>query len=459
MASSSQTSSSSSSSRSFVMWLAALMVTVAVMGTVATGQGADKDDYQELFNALFQNYSVDIRPVNDYSTATDVYMTLYLLSILEVNEKGQTLKINTILEIEWYDWHLSWYVEDFQNITSLLIRQKQLWLPDLVVSNTVTSQKQLGYDNLQVCNIEFQTAVSDKREIRVYIDRVEPVILSRFSQNGLWELISTAAENINEDDDYSQTKIRFKLQLQRRRSYYVLNIILPILLLSLTSSLTFALPSDAGEKMGLSITVLLAFAVYLTLITEAMPTTSMQVSVVTVYLIVLLSVASANVIFSVFILRLHHRPTSSPVTGCLAAVTPTLRSLLCMTPIPPEDLVEEEESSNENGTSKGRERNAAAANQVVSLQIFEKSPKKRHHPLNAVAPDGGPARAFDPPLTSKSKPKVKAVQGRMVAETLDKAIFVMLTVLSLASTVVCFIVLYVGASKQASELQLHPERP
>ena len=50
--------------------------------------------------------------------------------------------------------------------------------------------------------------------------------------------------------------------------------------LSLTSSLVFALPADAGEKMGLSITVLLAYAVYLTLITDAMPNTSMQVSIV-----------------------------------------------------------------------------------------------------------------------------------------------------------------------------------
>ena len=50
--------------------------------------------------------------------------------------------------------------------------------------------------------------------------------------------------------------------------------------LSLASSLVFALPADAGEKMGLSITVLLAYAVYLTLITDAMPNTSMQVSTV-----------------------------------------------------------------------------------------------------------------------------------------------------------------------------------
>ena len=70
-----------------------------------------------------------------------------------------------------------------------------------------------------------------------------------------------------------------QLQLQRRRSFYILNIILPVLFLSVTSSLTFALPSDSGEKMGLSITVLLAYAVYLTLVTDSMPDTSVQVTI------------------------------------------------------------------------------------------------------------------------------------------------------------------------------------
>ena len=76
-----------------------------------------------------------------------------------------------------------------------------------------------------------------------------------------------------------------QLQLQRRRSFYILNIILPVLFLSVTSSLTFALPSDAGEKMGLSITVLLAYAVYLTLVTDSMPDTSVQVTAVLLWLL------------------------------------------------------------------------------------------------------------------------------------------------------------------------------
>nr|KAG5707827.1 hypothetical protein BaRGS_015987 [Batillaria attramentaria] len=57
------------------------------------------------------------------------------------------------------------------------------------------------------------------------------------------------------------TRVAFKVKLKRLRSYYVLSIITPVIFLSFTATLVFALPADSGEKMGTSITVLLAFAV------------------------------------------------------------------------------------------------------------------------------------------------------------------------------------------------------
>ena len=50
--------------------------------------------------------------------------------------------------------------------------------------------------------------------------------------------------------------------------------------LSFTASLVFALPADAGEKMGTGITVLLAYAVYLTIVSDYLPDTSLEVSLI-----------------------------------------------------------------------------------------------------------------------------------------------------------------------------------
>ena len=69
----------------------------------------------------------------------------------------------------------------------------------------------------------------------------------------------------------------FSFYLARRHTFYLVSFIAPVILLSMTSCLVFVIPADAGEKMGTSITVLLAFAVYLTIVTEYLPDTSLQV--------------------------------------------------------------------------------------------------------------------------------------------------------------------------------------
>ena len=62
--------------------------------------------------------------------------------------------------------------------------------------------------------------------------------------------------------------------IQRRILYYVLNILFPCFWLNILSVLTFCLPVDAGEKMTLSITVLLSYSVFMLLVAESLPPTS-----------------------------------------------------------------------------------------------------------------------------------------------------------------------------------------
>jgi len=56
--------------------------------------------------------------------------------------------------------------------------------------------------------------------------------------------------------------------LQRRPLYLVTNILLPTMLFSFLTCAVFFLPSDAGEKMTLSISLLLSLIVFLLVIGE-----------------------------------------------------------------------------------------------------------------------------------------------------------------------------------------------
>lgn len=62
--------------------------------------------------------------------------------------------------------------------------------------------------------------------------------------------------------------------MRRKPLFYVFNMILPCLLITLVALLGFYIPNDSGEKVSMGITTLLSMTVFLMLVTESMPPTS-----------------------------------------------------------------------------------------------------------------------------------------------------------------------------------------
>ena len=72
------------------------------------------------------------------------------------------------------------------------------------------------------------------------------------------------------------TMVKIELQFTRLRPFYVINLIVPALLLALCMLLAFLLPTECGERLGYSLTILLSYTVLLTIVADMMPTTSKQ---------------------------------------------------------------------------------------------------------------------------------------------------------------------------------------
>ena len=104
----------------------------------------------------------------------------------------------------------------------------------------------------------------------------------------------------------------------------------PAALLSLTLPVVFLVPADTGEKLGLSLSVLLALSVTLTATAQALPSTSDQVCVLQVYLTMLNGVAALAVVAAAFLARLHHRAVDAPVGAKTRMATVAIRRLTCM---------------------------------------------------------------------------------------------------------------------------------
>ena len=68
--------------------------------------------------------------------------------------------------------------------------------------------------------------------------------------------------------------VEFTVIIRRRALFYFINLLGPCVLISLITVLDFFMPADAGEKVTLGITILLALTVFLLLVAETMPPTS-----------------------------------------------------------------------------------------------------------------------------------------------------------------------------------------
>ena len=65
----------------------------------------------------------------------------------------------------------------------------------------------------------------------------------------------------------------------RKPLYYLFNLLLPCLFISMTTILVFYLPAASGEKVSLGVTVLLTLAVFLLMLAESMPPQSETVPI------------------------------------------------------------------------------------------------------------------------------------------------------------------------------------
>ena len=102
------------------------------------------------------------------------------------------------------------------------------------------------------------------------------------------------------------------IYMRRRVLYYLVNIIVPCILLSIISVMTFWLPPDSGEKVTLSITVLLAYSVFMLLIAENIPATSEMVPLIGIYLTITMTLTSMSIVLTILILKLHHATPYAP---------------------------------------------------------------------------------------------------------------------------------------------------
>ncbi|KAL7851320.1 hypothetical protein AOLI_G00216760 [Acnodon oligacanthus] len=94
-----------------------------------------------LHRDLMKEYNKNIRPMENNGDITEVKLKMTLTNLISLNEKEETLTTCVWVEMQWYDYRLSWAnrlgFEAYENITRTRIPSKSIWLPDIILENNV----------------------------------------------------------------------------------------------------------------------------------------------------------------------------------------------------------------------------------------------------------------------------------------------------------------------------------
>ena len=72
--------------------------------------------------------------------------------------------------------------------------------------------------------------------------------------------------------------LNYVFQMNRRKSYYLTAIMIPILLMSVLIVAVFWVPIESGEKIGFCLTILLTYVVFLSIVSEELPPIATDIS-------------------------------------------------------------------------------------------------------------------------------------------------------------------------------------
>ncbi|KAM9312400.1 acetylcholine receptor subunit beta [Gastrophryne carolinensis] len=304
-------------------------------------------DEGALRDKLFEDYSVYVRPTRTPQEKVTVQVGMVLSQLISLNEKDEKLTTKVYMNLAWNDLRLTWDPSEYNGIESMPIPSDSVWKPDIGLMNNYNGEFDVGLQvdvlvtwqgnvtwnppavyesscpieveyfpfDWQNCSMVFRSQTYEADEVTLVHPRdaqgreiTQVVIFSNtFEENGQWEIRHRQSRKNTIPTDPLYEDITFYLVIRRKPLFYIVNIVIPCVLITILAIFVFYLPPDAGEKMTLSIFALLTLTVFLLLLADKVPETSLRVPIIVNYLMFTMILVTFSVILSVVVLNLHHR--------------------------------------------------------------------------------------------------------------------------------------------------------
>ena len=325
-----------------------ILILLAV--NLATGDSADNVPFSNLssgfaemmkpfINKQTQTPFLTLIPVAYTNTTMDVALDINLVSVNSFDEIGGYLEISGYLDLKWTFYAANPSKDD----VFALYNSDSIWKPPLLLLNSIKSTSEIGDSTSKIrCNLKsldcewkpwvvlrgvctpdvrfypFDTQTcSYKIAAWGYLESELALTPTRsdwkmelFEVNAEWTVQLTTSNSYSQND---VSFVEFTIQLKRIPTYYIINLIAPVVLMCLLNACVFILPVESGERVGFSITCFLSFAVLLNIIMSFIPSSSANLAHLCYFTFIMMVFSCGMSLATVFTLWVHFKPENSRV--------------------------------------------------------------------------------------------------------------------------------------------------
>ncbi|XP_029213207.2 neuronal acetylcholine receptor subunit alpha-10-like isoform X4 [Acropora millepora] len=267
-----------------------------------------------------------------------------ILLFVSQSARYQYIKTYAWVNQYWENSFIKWNPEDYGGVEEIHVSPDQVWVPDTLLYNNIDEEERTGggrtayttnvairYDGgnkwlspamfKSICNVDITNFPFDDQECVLKfgswafdITKIDLAIKSNHSlnkyyiKNGEWKMLNISLKRnalAYQCCPHAFVDVSVVIKIRRESLDYILKMIIPCSLISSMIFLGFVLPPESGERIGLSITVLLALTVFQQLSSELMPSYGFPL-LGQFYFAIMLEIG-ASLAVTTLILNFYHR--------------------------------------------------------------------------------------------------------------------------------------------------------
>ena len=288
---------------------------------------------------------MEVIPRVDAVTPLEIETTFYFMTLGSFDELAERIIMLVGVQWTWNDPELSWNPSAYGGVIYTSVTNKHVWKPPVTLVNAVDVLEPVGADSDFVAKVSFDgnvtTPVGGIMKAKCTTDIFKfpydtqkcilqfnvwgfvateakfklssnPINKDFFTPNSNWDLLSLTGD-VRSWNGYSTLDIH--ITIKRESLYYSVIMVCPTIVFGLLNPLVFLLPVESGERIGLAMTILLSYAIFLTIVSASIPASSNPLSFLLLMMIVTIVISGIIVVKIILITALYYKEDSGDMNN------------------------------------------------------------------------------------------------------------------------------------------------